>query len=106
MEITETNSFPNTFATPSEEDAQKMCKEGGANLVRFLITKPSQPASLNMRASTIGPIRTLLPYPKLSRNSGDLLAKKSLMCCKSARFLSWLTIPETGRSLRIDVSLM
>jgi len=25
--------FPDTSATPSEEDVQKMCKEGGANLV-------------------------------------------------------------------------
>jgi len=25
--------FPDTSATPSEEDVQKMCQEGGANLV-------------------------------------------------------------------------
>ena len=25
--------FPNTFAMPSEDDVQKMCEEGGANLV-------------------------------------------------------------------------
>ena len=31
--------FPNTSATPSEEDVQKMCKGGGANLVRFLMGK-------------------------------------------------------------------
>jgi len=31
--------FPNTSATPSEEDVQKMCEEGGANLVHFLMGK-------------------------------------------------------------------
>jgi len=31
--------FPDTSAMPSEEDVQKMCKEGGANLVRFLMGK-------------------------------------------------------------------
>ena len=31
--------FPDTSATPSEEDVQKMCKEGGANLVHFLMGK-------------------------------------------------------------------
>jgi len=31
--------FPNTSATPSEEDVQKMCKEGGENLVCFLMGK-------------------------------------------------------------------
>jgi len=31
--------FPDTSATPCEEDVQKMCKEGGANLVRFLMGK-------------------------------------------------------------------
>jgi len=31
--------FPNTSAMPSEEDVQKMCEEGGANLVRFLMGK-------------------------------------------------------------------
>ena len=31
--------FPDTSATPSEEDVQKMCKEGGANLVRYLMGK-------------------------------------------------------------------
>ena len=31
--------FPNTSATPSEEDVQKMCEEGGANLVRYLMGK-------------------------------------------------------------------
>jgi len=31
--------FPDTSATPSEEDVQKMCEEGGANLVRFLMGK-------------------------------------------------------------------
>jgi len=31
--------FPDTSATPSEEDVQKMCKEGGANLVCFLMGK-------------------------------------------------------------------
>jgi len=31
--------FPNTSATPSEEDVQKMCEEGGANLVCFLMGK-------------------------------------------------------------------
>ena len=31
--------FPDTSAMPSEEDVQKMCKEGGANLVCFLMGK-------------------------------------------------------------------
>ena len=31
--------FPDTSATPSEDDVQKMCKEGGANLVCFLMGK-------------------------------------------------------------------
>ena len=31
--------FPDTSATPSEEDVQKMCKEGGANLVHYLMGK-------------------------------------------------------------------
>ena len=31
--------FPGTSATPSEDDVQKMCKEGGANLVRYLMGK-------------------------------------------------------------------
>ena len=31
--------FPNTSAMPSEEDVQKMCEEGGANLVQFLMGK-------------------------------------------------------------------
>ena len=31
--------FPDTSATPSEEDVQKMCKEGGANLVCYLMGK-------------------------------------------------------------------
>ena len=31
--------FPDTSAMPSEEDVQKMCEEGGANLVRFLMGK-------------------------------------------------------------------
>jgi len=31
--------FPDTSATPSEEDVQKMCEEGGANLVHFLMGK-------------------------------------------------------------------
>ena len=31
--------FPNTSATPSEEDVRKMCEEGGANLVRYLMGK-------------------------------------------------------------------
>jgi len=31
--------FPNTSAMPSEEDVQKMCEEGGANLVHFLMGK-------------------------------------------------------------------
>jgi len=31
--------FPDTSTTPSEEDVQKMCKEGGANLVCFLMGK-------------------------------------------------------------------
>ena len=31
--------FPDTSATPSEEDVEKMCEEGGANLVRFLMGK-------------------------------------------------------------------
>ena len=31
--------FPNTFAMPSEDDVQKMCEEGGANLVRYLMGK-------------------------------------------------------------------
>jgi len=31
--------FPDTSATPSEEDVQKMCEEGGANLVQFLMGK-------------------------------------------------------------------
>ena len=33
------DGFPDTSATPSEKDVQKMCKEGGANLVRFLMGK-------------------------------------------------------------------
>ena len=33
------SGFPNTSATPSEEDVQKMCEEGGANLVHFLMGK-------------------------------------------------------------------
>ena len=31
--------FPDTSATPSEEDVQKMCEEGGVNLVCFLMGK-------------------------------------------------------------------
>ena len=31
--------FPDTSATPSEEDVEKMCEEGGANLVCFLMDK-------------------------------------------------------------------
>ena len=31
--------FPNTSATPSEDDVQKMCEEGGANLVQYLMGK-------------------------------------------------------------------
>ena len=31
--------FPDTSATPFEEDVEKMCEEGGANLVRFLMGK-------------------------------------------------------------------
>jgi len=31
--------FPDTSAMPSEEDVQKMCEEGGANLVRFMMGK-------------------------------------------------------------------
>ena len=31
--------FPDTSATPSEEDVQKMCEEGGANLVCYLMGK-------------------------------------------------------------------
>ena len=31
--------FPDTSATPSEEDVEKMCEEGGANLARFLMGK-------------------------------------------------------------------
>ena len=31
--------FPDTSATPSEEDVQKMCEEGGANLVHYLMGK-------------------------------------------------------------------
>ena len=31
--------FPDTSATPSEDDVQKMCEEGGANLVRYLMGK-------------------------------------------------------------------
>ena len=27
------SGFPNTSATPSEEDVEKMCEEGGENLV-------------------------------------------------------------------------
>ena len=33
------SGFPDTSAMPSEEDVQKMCKEGGANLVHFLMGK-------------------------------------------------------------------
>ena len=33
------SGFPDTSATPSEEDVQKMCKEGGANLVCYLMDK-------------------------------------------------------------------
>ena len=33
------SGFPDTSATPSEEDVQKMCKEGGANLVHYLMGK-------------------------------------------------------------------
>ena len=31
--------FPDISATPSEDDVQKMCEEGGANLVRYLMGK-------------------------------------------------------------------
>ena len=31
--------FPDTSAMPSEDDVQKMCEEGGANLVRYLMGK-------------------------------------------------------------------
>ena len=31
--------FPDTSATPSEDDVQKMCEEGGANLVQYLMGK-------------------------------------------------------------------
>ena len=31
--------FPDTSATPSEDDVQKMCEEGEANLVRYLMGK-------------------------------------------------------------------
>ena len=31
--------FPDTSAMPSKEDVQKMCKEGGANLVHYLMGK-------------------------------------------------------------------
>ena len=31
--------FPDTSATPSEKDVEKMCEKGGANLVRFLMGK-------------------------------------------------------------------
>ena len=30
---------PDTSATPSEDDVQKMCEEGGANLIRYLMGK-------------------------------------------------------------------
>ena len=95
-------------AMPSEEDVQKMCEEGGENLVCFLMgmARPSQLRTLKLRMSTTGPTRTLLAYPRLSRNSGDLLSKKSLMCCISTKSLSSLTVPKTGRSLRIDESSM
>ena len=33
------SGFPDTSATPSEEDVQKMCEEGGANLVHYLMGK-------------------------------------------------------------------
>ena len=33
------SGFPHTSAMPSEEDVQKMCKEGGANLVHYLMGK-------------------------------------------------------------------
>ena len=33
------SGFPDTSATPSEEDVQKTCEEGGANLVCFLMGK-------------------------------------------------------------------
>ena len=33
------SGFPDTSAMPSEEDVQKMCEEGGANLVCFLMGK-------------------------------------------------------------------
>ena len=31
--------FPGTYAMPSEEDVQKMCKEGGESLVHYLMGK-------------------------------------------------------------------
>ena len=33
------SGFPDTSATPSEEDVQKTCEEGGVNLVCFLMGK-------------------------------------------------------------------
>ena len=44
--------FPDTSATPSEEDVQKMCEEGGANLVRYLMGKAlttQDPQTKNVR---------------------------------------------------------
>ena len=44
--------FPDTSATPSEEDVEKMCEEGGANLVHFLMGKAlttCDPQNANVR---------------------------------------------------------
>ena len=70
--------------TPLQRPVRKMCKEGGANLVHFLMGKAlttQDPQTKNIRNRSYKDIAHL---PQAEQNSGDLLAKKSLMCCISA----------------------
>ena len=80
--------FPDTSAMPSEEDVQKMCEEGGANLVRFLMGKALTTHEPQYKSIRNWSYKDIARLPKLSRNSGDLLAKKSSTCCKSTKSLS------------------
>ena len=94
--------FPDTSATPSEEDVQKMCKEGGANLIYFLMGKALTTQDPQVENVCNWSYKDIAHLPQAEQNYGNLLAKKSSMCCISARSLSSLTVPKTGRSLRID----
>jgi len=80
--------FPDTSATPSEEDVQKMCEEGGANLVHFLMGKALTTREPQYESVRNWSYKDIACLPKLSRNFGNLLAKESSTCCESTKSLS------------------